>query len=87
MAKVMVIGKIVRLGNSAAVRLTKKVMSAAGVVAGQSVEIFAEEDRILISPAPKLDSYDLAQLIAGITNENCHGEMSFGPPIGREISD
>ena len=84
MAEVIVVGKIVRAGNSSAVRLTEPVMKAAGLVAGQSIEISAAEGRIIISPSHKTESYDLAQLIAGITDENCHGGMSFGAPMGRE---
>ena len=28
--------------------------------------------------------YTLAQLLAGVTPENIHGEVDFGPPAGRE---
>jgi hypothetical protein len=29
--------------------------------------------------------YSLAQLLAGITPENIHPEVDFGPPVGREV--
>jgi antitoxin component of MazEF toxin-antitoxin module len=32
--------------------------------------------------APK--KYTLAQLLAGVTSKNLHGEIDFGPPVGRE---
>lgn len=28
---------------------------------------------------------ELQELIAGITSENLHNEVSFGPPVGREV--
>jgi antitoxin MazE len=30
------------------------------------------------------DAPDLANLIVGITEENRHDEIEFGPPVGRE---
>jgi|GEM_PF-1668896 len=29
--------------------------------------------------------YPLDELVQGITPENCHGEIDFGPPIGKEL--
>jgi antitoxin component of MazEF toxin-antitoxin module len=30
--------------------------------------------------------YDLDELVAGITEENRHGETDWGPEVGREVS-
>ena len=31
------------------------------------------------------DTYELKDLIDGITTENLHNEVSFGRPVGREV--
>lgn len=31
---------------------------------------------------PKLRRYSLQELVAGITDENIHGEIDFGSPVG-----
>jgi len=41
-------------------------------------------------PIPKLGRrnlrYSLEELVAGITPENRHGEIDWGPPVGRELT-
>lgn len=37
------------------------------------------------STAASRPSYSLDELLAGITPENCHAEIDFGPPVGKEI--
>jgi len=39
--------------------------------------------RIVIEPAQALD-FNLEELIAGITPENSHSELSFGKPVGKQ---
>jgi len=29
--------------------------------------------------------YDIDDLVAGITDENLHGEVDFGPAVGNEV--
>jgi antitoxin MazE len=33
---------------------------------------------------PVRPAYTLDQLLDGITDENCHAETEWGPPVGRE---
>ena len=70
-------------GNSASVRIPSSVMTAARVRLDQAVDIREERGRIVIEPVRK-PSVNLDDLIAGITDENRHGEIDFGKPVGNE---
>lgn len=41
---------------------------------------------ITICPAAR-PRYTLDELLASVTPDNLHGEVDFGPPVGREIPD
>ena len=70
-------------GNSASVRIPAAIMDAASLMLDDTVDVREEGGRIVIEVVrPK--QYDLAQLLAGITPDNLHGEVSFGPPVGQE---
>jgi antitoxin MazE len=38
---------------------------------------------LILRPQEKTE-YTLEELLAGITPENCHGEMDWGTPVGQE---
>jgi antitoxin MazE len=71
-------------GNSASVRIPASVMAAANLRLDQEVELREENGRIVIDPV-RPATYALADLVAGITDENRHDEIDFGPPAGKEI--
>jgi antitoxin MazE len=70
-------------GNSASVRIPSSVMTAAKVKLDQVVEVREERGRIVIEPIRK-PVFDLDTLLAGITDENRHGEVDFGRAAGKE---
>jgi len=70
-------------GNSASVRIPASVMAAAKLSLDQPVDVREEAGRVVIEPIRTLE-FDLADLIAGITDDNLHEEIDFGPPVGRE---
>lgn len=72
-------------GNSASVRIPAQVMAAAGLRLDQQVEIREEGGRVVIEPVAPRPVYDIEELVAGITPENLHEEVSFGPPVGKEV--
>ncbi len=72
---------IKKWGNSASVRIPAAVMAAAKLAVDETVEVREEAGRIVIEPVRE---DELATLIAGITPDNLHGEISFGPPVGKE---
>ncbi|MDM0020117.1 MULTISPECIES: AbrB/MazE/SpoVT family DNA-binding domain-containing protein [Variovorax] len=73
---------IKKWGNSASVRLPASVMKSLNLQLDQTVDVRDEGGRIVIEPVR--DAVDLADLLAGITPENLHGEAEFGPAVGKE---
>jgi antitoxin MazE len=71
-------------GNSAAVRLPASLLAEARLELDQAVEVRAENGRIVIDPVRSPD-YDLAALLAGITQDNLHDAADWGEPVGREV--
>lgn len=71
-------------GNSASVRIPAAVMEAARLHLDQPVDIREEAGRIVIEPIREA-AYDLATLVAGITEENRHDAVDMGPPVGQEV--
>jgi antitoxin MazE len=71
-------------GNSASVRIPCPIMEAAHVRLDQQVDVREERGRVVIEPV-RAPAYDLASLIAGITDENHHAEIDFGGPVGEEV--
>ena len=70
-------------GNSASVRIPAPVLAAARLRLDQSVEISAEDGRIVIAPVAAMECR-LADLLDGITEGNLHASVGFGPPVGNE---
>jgi antitoxin MazE len=69
-------------GNSASVRIPAAVMAASKLAVNQAVDVREEGGRIIIEPI-RVD--ELEMLVAGITPDNRHSEVSFGPAVGKEI--
>jgi antitoxin MazE len=70
-------------GNSASVRIPAAIMEAASLHLDETVDVREEGGRIVIDPV-RPSTYDLANLLAGITPDNLHGEVSFGVAVGKE---
>ena len=70
-------------GNSAAIRLPAAVMQAARLELDAPVEVREEDGRIVIEPVRDAE-VSLAELLAGITDNNVHGEIDSGPAQGDE---
>jgi len=69
-------------GNSAAVRIPAPLLKEVNLAAGEPIEITTEDGKIVI--APIRNRFRLADLLAGVTPENRHAEIDFGPAVGRE---
>ena len=71
-------------GNSPSVRLPVAVMKAASLSVDDTVDIQVEDGRIIIALAqPK--AYSLDALLSGISEDNIHGKIDFGPAQGKEL--
>ena len=71
-------------GNSPAVGIPMSLMSSAHYKLEQQVNITVEDGRLIIEPLKQV-TYSLDALVAGITPKNCHNEVSFGAPVGKEL--
>ena len=75
--------QVARWGNSLGLRIPKDIARRAGLREGARVDVEAEGDRIIISPArPR---YVLADLLKGMTPEAMRQAFDWGPDKGREI--
>ena len=70
-------------GNSPALRLPSAALKEAGYALEQKVELVVSRGRIVIQPSENV-SYNLEDLVSGITADNSHGEVSVGKPVGKE---
>jgi len=70
-------------GNSTAVRIPAAVMEAADFRVEDTVDVRAEDGKIVIELVRETD-YDLDQLLDRITPENLHEAVDFGGPVGKE---
>ena len=73
-------------GNSLAIRLPMPVVNKAYLKLEQKVNITVKEGRIITEPLQTI-AYALEDLVAGITAENGHGEVSFGGPGSKKYFD
>jgi antitoxin MazE len=78
---------IKKWGNSAALRIPPVIVEAARLSIGQPVDVRLERGRIVIEPILDDDiaSADLDALLVGITDENRHDPVDFGPAVGKEV--
>jgi antitoxin MazE len=74
--------KIVKWGNSMAVRLPMVVLRDAGLQEGDTLLFGARNGAIVARPVKKKPS--LKDLLARISTENVHEEVDWGKPRGRE---
>jgi antitoxin MazE len=75
---------IKKWGNSPALRLSSSLMQSAHLSLDQEVTIKVIKGKLVIQPA-NLSEYTLEGLVKSITPENCHIEVSFGSPVGKEM--
>ena len=76
--------RVSRWGNGLGLRIPRDIASRAGLREGDRVEIEAEAERIIVSPArPR---YVLAELLQGMTSEAMREAFDWGPDKSREIS-
>lgn len=74
--------KVLKWGNSLAVRIPSVIGKECGIEENSSLEIIRKDKQIIIKPVKK--EYLLDELLSGITKENIHSEFDTGRPVGRE---
>jgi antitoxin MazE len=76
--------RIQKWGNSLALRIPRGTAEEAGLAQGSEVELRVEKGKLIVQPKPP-KVYRLADLLRGVRKSNLHGEIDFGPPVGREL--
>ena len=74
--------QVVKWGNSLAVRIPKTIAKAARMKEGDSIVIEVSKQGIELRPVETIPT--LEELVAQITPENRHEEISMGTERGRE---
>jgi antitoxin MazE len=78
--------EFLKWGNSLALRIPKAFAQELGATAGKAANMEVRGGKLLVEIAkPKRRRYTLEQLIDGITQENRHRELEWGPPVGNEV--
>jgi antitoxin MazE len=79
--------EFLKWGNSLALRVPKVFAEEIGAVEGKSAEMTASDGVLVIkvTKAKRRRRYNLEHLINGITEENRHPEIDWGPPVGSEV--
>lgn len=67
-------------GNSLALRLPRAFVKELGLKQGSSVDLTLVEGGLLVSQG----RLTLEAMLDGMTEENLHGEIDFGRPVGKE---
>lgn len=75
--------QVSKWGNSLGVRLPKSVARAAGVDAGDTVEVSVDDGAIVVKPSVR--RYSLDELVRRVNKRNRPGETDWGKRQGREV--
>ncbi len=76
--------KIQKWGNSLAIRIPKSFALDINLKQDELVDLSVNEDKIVITPM-RGEKYSLEDLLKGVSENNLHGEIDTGSPIGKEI--
>lgn len=76
--------QIQKWGNSLALRIPKSFAIESRIEQGSLVDVSLDNGKIIVQPQTERE-YTLEELLAGVTKANLHGEVNFGPPVGKEI--
>jgi antitoxin MazE len=76
--------KIQKWGNSLAIRIPKSFALDINLKQDELVDLSVDESKIVITPMGG-KKYSLEELLKGVSENNLHGEIDTGSPIGKEI--
>lgn len=82
MVKILMQTKVQKWGNSLAIRLPQTLAREMGLSNQSIVELSWKDDQVILRPVKS--SFTLEQLVAGITDDNLHGEVNTGVSVGKE---
>lgn len=67
-----------------AVILPEEVVYGSHLTAGSTIDLTISEGKLQIASVRR-SKYMTEELLAGVTDENIHGETDWGPPAGKEV--
>ena len=77
--------RVQKWGNSQGLRLSKELLSDAGIYVGDVVDVAVQEGSIVVTPIRRVrGALDLEQLVAAIPADYKPGEADWGQSIGDE---
>lgn len=81
------VSTIRRWGNSLALRIPKGLAQETRLRDGGAVRLRAVRGRLIVESVPEKRGKprDLEALLAKVTPENIHAEISWGAPVGKEV--
>ena len=71
-------------GNSLALRIPSALAKDVDLHQGSVVEVAVVKGEMVVTPK-KERKLSLAQMLRGITKENCHSEQEWGHNTGKEV--
>ncbi|HEX2137109.1 MAG TPA: hypothetical protein VHG30_14600 [Microvirga sp.] len=74
-----------RWGNSIALRVPHTLVREIGAAEGMAADIVVRDGKLVVTPLDPTPRYELSELLAGITEENRHGEIATGAAVGNEF--
>jgi antitoxin MazE len=75
--------QIQKWGNSLALRIPKSFATESFIEQGSTVDVSVQAGQLIVTPIRK-KKYTLDELLAGVTEENRHGEIDTGASVGHE---
>jgi len=76
--------RVQKWGNSLAVRIPKAFADEMKMAENASIDMMVKEGALVIVLENETE-WRLADLLAGVTDDNIHGEWDTGPTSGKEI--
>jgi len=74
--------RVLRWGNSLAIRIPAALARKAKLHEGERIELRVESRRIIIA---RTERFTLARLLREVTPENLHSEIDSGSSVGGEV--
>ena len=74
-------------GNGTGVRIPQKVVKAAKLKINQPLEVSLKGKSIVLTPVDKDKDFTLESMLKGVTPENVHHAVDWGPDVGAEVLD
>ena len=75
--------RVQKWGNSLAVRIPKPIAAQLGLANHSSIKFSLRGTELVITPVQH-PGLKLADLLAGVTEDNLHGEIDTGAAVGKE---